>query len=147
MFEAHIFSTIKSLSFRILLFCPFLISSKAMLLLLLCTTIALLSIVPLDAHPHFHTGQEIGTVWHATSDDSTPPPILSYHAHIVFNLNKHHYDRAMALRDRTIFQFQDYLMGEESQLVSTMETSAVSYWLVSANAIAALTLTFCLCFQ
>ena len=84
-----------------------------MLLLLLCTTIALLSIVPLDAHPHFHTGQEIGTVWHATSDDSTPPPILSYHAHIVFNLNKHHYDRAMALRDRTIFQFQDYLMGEE----------------------------------
>ena len=83
-------------------------------LLLFCASFVLFcaSILPLDAHPHFHAGQDIGTVWRATSDDSTPPPILSYHAHIVFNLNKHHLARAMALREKTINQFQDYL-GEE----------------------------------
>jgi len=38
-----------------------------------------------------------------------PPPILSWHVHVVFNLNEKVLDRALALRNKTTEHFADFL--------------------------------------
>jgi len=45
-------------------------------------------------------------------DPSTPPQILSWHVHIVYNLASDITERALQLRDKTILYFQAYLGPE-----------------------------------